>query len=90
MKRCLFVLLALSGCAGAQPPEPVVRTVTVEKAIPVACLQSDQRPKLPDPIKPIPVVDKAYTAWLEQWITRWLAYGDRAEKVFNSCEGKYQ
>lgn len=33
----LLVALLLSGCATSRTPEPIIQTVTVEKAVPVPC-----------------------------------------------------
>lgn len=53
MRRRLAMIIgcaSLSACAAANVTEPVIKTVTVEKAVPVSCVPADmpQAPAYPD------------------------------------------
>lgn len=87
----LLAALLLAGCGHTPlaPPEPVIRTVTVEKPISVPCVPKDtpQQPAYPDTdaaIRAAPTEEDKLALVVAGRPLR-MAWGDLAAGVINKC-----
>lgn len=89
MRLILLVALLLAGCASTSPvPEPIVRTVTVDRLVPVPCVDAADLPAAPPPLGPPPATtdDALREATARALLLRGLY--DRIQPALIACSGK--
>lgn len=87
MRLFAFVLLVVLGaCAGGiAPPEPVIRTITVDRPIPVPCVPPES---VPIPLPPLGAPPATTDAALREAASRaleWRGLYERAHALVLAC-----
>jgi hypothetical protein len=78
-------LLPLLSAGMCKTAEPVIKTVEVKVAVPVACLDPAAVPKVPDGLGPLPTNQKTALDRALAKLLEWEPYGVEADGKMRAC-----